>query len=140
MHIALVAESLDRKRVGAIIAINRYISWLRQEGIKITTISTGEPATEKVVVKSFYPFYMKNAMKDTDFVFADPDPKVLEKTFSMVDIVHIAFPFRLGKAAAKIANKMRKPLLVSFHVQPENLLFALNAEKIKPSGALPAAG
>lgn len=132
MHVALVAESMDMKRVGAIISLNRYVSWLRQEGIKITIISTGEPAPDMVVVKPFYPFYMRNALKDTDFVFADPDPEILENTFKTVDIVHVCFPFQLGKAAVKIARKMKKPLLVSVHVQPENLLFAVKAEKIKP--------
>lgn len=131
MHVALVAESMDRLRVGAIISLNRYINWLKAKGIKITIISTGQPAENKVVVKSFYPFYLKNALKDTDFTFADPDPKILEDAFKKVDIVHIGFPFQLGKAAAKVAKKMGKPLLISFHVQPENLLFAAKCEKIQ---------
>jgi len=131
MHIALVAESMDRMRVGAIISLNRYIKWLKDRGIEITIISTGEPAEDKVVVKPFYPFYLKKALKDTDFTFADPDPKILKDTFKKVDIVHVAFPFQLGKAAAKVAKKMRKPLIISFHVQPENLLFATKCERIR---------
>jgi len=131
MHIALVAESIDQMRVGGIISLNRYIKWLKDKGVKITIVSTGNPAEDKVVVDSFYPFYLKKALKETDFTFANPDPSILENTFRKVDIVHVAFPFQLGKAAAKVAKKMGKPLIISFHVQPENLLFATKCEKIR---------
>jgi len=130
MHIALVAESMDRMRVGAIFSLNRYVTWLRERGIKITIVTTGTPGEGKIILDAFYPWYMKNAFKETDFVFASPDRTILTNVFSNADVVHVAFPFQLGKAAVSLARKMNKPLLASFHVQPENLLYAINAEKI----------
>lgn len=132
MHIGLIAESMDRLRVGAIFSLNRYVTWLRERGVKITIVTTGAPGEGKIILDAFYPWYMKNAFKETDFVFASPDRTVLTDVFKKVDVVHVAFPFQLGKAAVSLARKMNKPLLASFHVQPENLLYAINAEKIRP--------
>ena len=53
---------------------------------------------------------------------ARPDHAVLARTFSQVDIVHLQFPFWLSFAALAEARRANKPVVASFHVQPENAL------------------
>ncbi len=42
-----------------------------------------------------------------------------------LDLVHMQFPFFLGAAVCRQAKRLGLPLICSFHVQPENLLYNL---------------
>lgn len=46
----------------------------------------------------------------------------LDEALQGLDLIHMQFPFFLGYRVALAANRLRIPLLASFHVQPENLL------------------
>jgi glycosyltransferase involved in cell wall biosynthesis len=50
----------------------------------------------------------------------------LRSIIANCDLVHIQFPFFLGHAAITEAERQKKPIVASFHVQPENILSNLN--------------
>ncbi|MFT5560173.1 MAG: glycosyltransferase involved in cell wall biosynthesis [Candidatus Azotimanducaceae bacterium] len=52
----------------------------------------------------------------------------LDKALHGLDLVHVQFPFFLGHAVCRAANRLGLPLICSFHVQPENLLRNLGLE------------
>ena len=90
---------------------------------KVTVISTGKAESGKIVLPQFYLPFAKKQMLEMGFLFAWPKHKVLENAFKNADLIHIQFPFLLGYKALKIARSMGKPVVMGFHVQPENLMW-----------------
>lgn len=52
--------------------------------------------------------------------------KKLERVIGDSDLLHVQFPFFLGHAAISEARRQGKPVVASFHVQPENILSNLS--------------
>jgi len=52
----------------------------------------------------------------------------VDKALAGLDLVHVQFPFFLGYAVCRAANRLGLPLICSFHVQPENLMRNLGLE------------
>ena len=52
---------------------------------------------------------------------AKPDRETLERAIVGADVVHIALPFRTGRAARDIAEENGIPVTSAFHCQPENI-------------------
>lgn len=125
LTIAQVIDVFENATNGAAISTQRFTNLLRKDGHKVIVISTGKEATDKIVLKEIYfPLaYIKKIMQKMKFVFAKPDKKILKETFSKVDIVHNQFPLWLGIVAVRIAKKMKKPLVSTFHVQGEQLMY-----------------
>lgn len=46
----------------------------------------------------------------------------VDRALAGLDLVHVQFPFFLGYAVCRAANRLGIPLICSFHVQPENLM------------------
>ena len=63
------------------------------------------------------------AMRESSFVMARPDRRVLASSFANAQVVHLQFPFWLSFAALDEARKTGLPIVAGFHIQPENMLF-----------------
>ncbi len=122
LNIVYVADIIDGEKSGGVISARRMIDTLKKEH-RLTIISTGREEPDKIALPAFYLPLVKNIMQEMGFTFAWPDGKILRKAFQDADIVHIQFPFLLGYRALYIARKMRKPMVLGFHVQPENLMW-----------------
>lgn len=68
------------------------------------------------------PFISKQIAK-YQFSFAHPDDAVIARALEGADLLHVQLPFWLGHRALAIARQMNIPVVVSHHVQPENLLY-----------------
>ena len=51
-----------------------------------------------------------------------PNRKKLQQVIKEADLLHVQFPFFLGHGAIAEAKRQDKPVVMSFHVQPENIL------------------
>ena len=51
-----------------------------------------------------------------------PNRKRLQQVIANADLLHVQFPFFLGHGAIAEAQRQGKPVVMSFHVQPENIL------------------
>jgi glycosyltransferase involved in cell wall biosynthesis len=51
-----------------------------------------------------------------------PNRKRLQQVMANADLLHVQFPFFLGHGAIAEARRQGKPVVMSFHVQPENIL------------------
>lgn len=131
MKIAIVADTYDNVNTGGTLSIRRLVGWLRDSGHEVRIVATGKPYDGKYSVPGFYLPILKPAMIKTNFIFGVPDPSVLSAAFSGVDIVHVAFPFQLGRGAVRFAKERGIPVVVSCHVQPENILFNIKLEKLR---------
>ncbi len=51
-----------------------------------------------------------------------PNRQKLQQVIKEADLLHVQFPFFLGHGAIAEAKRQNKPVVMSFHVQPENIL------------------
>jgi glycosyltransferase involved in cell wall biosynthesis len=123
VRIAMVLDTYDDARNGAVISTQRFTKLLRSNGNKVIIVSTGKPVEDKVLLKEFYPpfLFIRNIMKRMKFTFAWPNNEKLIDVIDKVDIVHNHFPFYLGYKAIKIAKQKNKPIVSTFHVQAEQI-------------------
>ncbi len=122
LKIVFVADVIDGEKSGGVISARRLTDYLKnRHDLKI--ISTGKKEPQKIVLKQFYLPFAKKQMLEMGFLFAWPNKKILIDNFKNADIIHIQFPFLLGYQALKIAKSMNKPVVLGFHVQPENLIW-----------------
>jgi len=123
LRVAMVLDTYDDARNGAVISTQRFTRLLREEGHKVFIVSTGTEEPDKVILKEFYPpvSMIKRIMQRMKFIFAWPDTKKLKDTFNQVDIIHSHFTFILGYKAIRIAKKLNKPIVSTFHVQAEQI-------------------
>lgn len=124
LKIAQVIDVYENSTNGGAISTQRFTKLLREDGNKVIVLSTGNPETDKIVLKEFYPpvAYLKKIIMHMKFVFAVPDKIVFEKIFTEVDVVHNQYPLWLGIVAVHVAKKMNKPVVSTYHVQGEQLM------------------
>jgi glycosyltransferase involved in cell wall biosynthesis len=122
LNIVFVADVVDGEKSGGVISARRLTDYLKTRH-KLTIISTGKEEDHKIVLPQFYLPFAKKQMIDMGFLFAWPNKQVLIDSFKDADLVHIQFPFLLGYQALKQAKKMGKPVVLGFHLQPENLIW-----------------
>ncbi len=122
LNIVFVADIIDGEKSGGVISAKRLIDYLKDRH-PLKVLTTGKPEKYKISLPAFYLPFVKNIMQDMGFIFAWPKRKTLENALKDADLVHIQFPFLLGYRTLSIARKMGKPVVLGFHVQPENLMW-----------------
>lgn len=131
LKIVFVADLIDGGKSGGVISASRLIDYLKDRH-SLTVLTTGKTEDYKIGLPSFYLPFVKKIMQEMGFIFAWPRRKILENALKDADLVHIQFPFLLGYRVLSIARKMGKPVILGFHVQPENLMWniGLNHDRI----------
>lgn len=122
MKIAIIADVLGEENNGTTITVKRLIHNLKERGHNVTIVSPsmideeGYFHVDTIDFKIFNKYVKKNGV-----ALAKPDDELLSKVISDCDVVHILMPFLMGRAAIRIADKLKKPVTTAFHVQPENV-------------------
>jgi 1,2-diacylglycerol 3-alpha-glucosyltransferase len=119
----MVIDSWDDAANGAVISTRRFTDLLRAQGHTVTILAAGEPAPGKVVLRPFYIPFANNIMRKMRLPFAWPTPAIIDATIAQQDVVHVQFPFYLGIKAITTAKRLGKPVVSTFHVQAEHLLY-----------------
>lgn len=130
LKIAYVIDSYDEQKSGGVITANRFIKELSKVH-DITIVSNSKNSDESNKMRGFYVPFAKNKMKKNGVKFAYPNTKKLKKIFADVDLIYVHFPFYLGIKSVDIAKKLGKPVIVGFHIQPENLLLNVGIQSQK---------
>ncbi|PKL38943.1 MAG: hypothetical protein CVV44_08730 [Spirochaetae bacterium HGW-Spirochaetae-1] len=138
LKIVMVTDVFDGAWGGGMVSTERFVRVLREQGYDVTVLSTGAPAAGKAVVPGYYfPIpAVKRIMKKNGFIFAIPKRDILKKIFEEADIIHVQFPFLLGYGTVRLARKLGKPVISSFHVQPENILYNIGIRNDALTGML----
>ena len=124
MKIAIVCDVLGEENNGTTIALKNLIDHLNASGhfVKVVCPDADKKGTDGYCVvptRKFTPI-ISWVLRKNGVVLAKPDKKILKEVVAWADVIHIEVPFALGKAAAKIARRMGKPVTASFHMQAEN--------------------
>ena len=72
-----------------------------------------------------FPKVIDKYFKANEMVFAKPDEEVMREVFKNQDVIHFYMPFALARKGVKIAEEMHIPHTTAFHVQPENITYAV---------------
>ena len=124
LKVAVVADVLGQENNGTTIAGMNFIRSLQAKGHDVIVIS---PDQDKKglpghVVMPIWNFGIFNRyVEKNGVVIAKVDHQLLEDTLKDVDVIHTMLAFSLGKATAKIANRLGIPLTCGFHTQAENI-------------------
>lgn len=122
MRIAWIADTFDGLS-GGVVSSRRFVSALRARGHEVTVVTTGEPGPGRVSVRGFQ--VPIEAMRRNEFSFGLPSRRAFDRAIAAADVVHVAFGFALGWSALRYARAASVPVVASFHVQPENVLYNL---------------
>ncbi len=123
LRVAMVIDVWDDPGNGAVVSTRRFTELLRERGHTVTVLAGGAPAPGKIALPRFTIPLAAGIMRKMRFLFAWPDRGVLAAAFAEHDLVHVQMPFYLGMRAVAIARKMGRPVVSTFHVLAENLLY-----------------
>jgi 1,2-diacylglycerol 3-alpha-glucosyltransferase len=118
LRVAFVADTLHSASGGGILSGEYVVDRLRRNHDVVSVGADGDDAMPAFQLPL-------RAMRESSFVMAKPDRRVLAKAFAGVDLVHLQFPFWLSFAALDEAKKLGLPVVAGFHVQPENALYSV---------------
>lgn len=119
----MVIDSWDDAANGAVVSTRRFADLLRARGHTVTILAAGEPSPGKVALPTFYIPFANGIMRKMRLPFAWPTRRLVEDTLSRQDVVHVHFPFYLGIRTITLARRMGLPVVSTFHVQAEHLLY-----------------
>lgn len=126
MKILIVIDQYDNLSNGTTISAKRFVDGLRKDENEVQILSTGKDEEDKFSLKTYkFPKIIDKYFKANEMVFARPDEEVMRNVFKDQDVIHFYMPFRLAKKGVKIAEEMHIPHTTAFHVQPENITYAV---------------
>ncbi len=126
MKILIVIDQYDNLSNGTTISAKRFVDGLRKNGNEVQVLSTGRDSEDKFGLKTYkFPKVIDKYFKANEMVFAKPDEDVMRNVFKDQDVIHFYMPFALARKGVKIAEEMHIPHTTAFHVQPENITYAV---------------
>jgi glycosyltransferase involved in cell wall biosynthesis len=66
--------------------------------------------------------------KRSNMRFAKFDKEIVARAFEGADVVHVFFPFKLGRESFRLAEEMGIPVCGAFHCQPENITYNIGLQ------------
>lgn len=125
MTITVVCDILGQENNGTTIATMNLIRFLESRGhiVRILCADPNREIDDKMFVTPTHDFgkLINDYVAKNGVSLAKADKNIIAKAIDGVDIVHIMFPFSLGQATAKIAQKNKIPLSAGFHLLAENV-------------------
>lgn len=128
-RIAMVVDPWHHPFNGTVVSTRRFVSAL-SDRFKFHILVADDPGQK--LDKGCIAFPRMNIPGINPIIermkapLARPNRQLLERVITDSDLLHVQFPFFLGHGAIREARRQRKPVVASFHVQPENILSNLN--------------
>lgn len=125
-RIAIVIDPWDHPFNGTVVSTRRFVAALADRGVSLRLLSLGEGAVDDAWERvSFEPLRIPGVNRIIDRMrspLARPSRERLRQALDGCDLLHVQYPFFLGRAALREARRRGLPVVCSFHVQPENIL------------------
>lgn len=122
LKVAIVIDVYDNATNGAVISTRRFVKLLEHH-YSITIITSGDPQPGRVVLPELRLPLVNGIIKSNNYTFARPQRCTMEECILKMNLIHVETPFLLGTRAIKIAREGHVPVICTFHVQPENILY-----------------
>ena len=122
LKVAIVIDVYDNATNGAVISTKRFAQLLEHYHA-LTIITSGHQQPGRVVLPELRLPLVNGIIKNNNYTFARPKRGILEECLPKMNLIHVETPFFLGIRAIKIARAVGVPVICTFHVQPENILY-----------------
>ena len=130
MRVGLVLDSWEFPFNGTVISARRFVRALANRGIEFSVLCAegeGAPTGGEGVDTTWLPPLSlpgyNGVMREMRFPWAKPARGTLERALRSVDLLHVLLSAPLGVAATRRARALGLPVLWTFNVQAENMLW-----------------
>ena len=122
--IGLVIDPWDFPFNGTVVSTRRFVAALSNQ-FHFKILKTGN-APDQIAQNEFH--FPKLSIPGANRIIdqmqaplARPNRRLLERVVADCDLIHVQYPFLLAHQAIRTARLLGKPVISSFHVQPENI-------------------
>lgn len=126
MKILLVCNNASIPGNGICTSVRTTVAQLRKSGIDARVLAgeNADPAGPQpdFRLKRFYFPFFQPIIDANGFSYASRDKIIIRQAVEWADVVHIQEPLFLQKTAIRMAQKMGKAVVGTFHLYTENLL------------------
>lgn len=122
--VGLVIDPWDFPFNGTVVSTRRFVAALsNQFDFKIlkTSNAPDQIATNEVYFPKLSIPGANGIIDQMQAPLARPNRALLETVVADCDLIHVQYPFLLAHQAIRTARLLGKPVISSFHVQPENI-------------------
>lgn len=132
MKVLFVVNNYYAKGNGLSGSARRTVAKLKEAGVDVKVLSAPNsdengPQPEFKLGNWKFPVF-NGLIHKQGYGFATADRKVIEDAVKWADIIHLEEPFHLQRITCKIADKLNKPIVGTYHLHPENLFASIHNE------------
>lgn len=114
---------------GMCASARRTVHYLKEAGHEVRVLSgpnkqAAEPQPEFALKEYKFPFF-QGIIEAQGFSYASSDPVVMEEAIRWADVIHLEEAFVLEIKALRIAQRLGKPVVATYHLHPENITNSL---------------
>ncbi|MDY6367678.1 MAG: glycosyltransferase, partial [Clostridia bacterium] len=132
MKVLYVVNNYFTKGNGLTGSARRTVKKLKEAGLDVQVLSASNPekgGPEPEFMLGHYKFpVFEGIIHKQGYGFASADKDVIEKAVKWADVIHLEEPFHLQRVTCKIAAKLGKPIVGTYHLHPENLFASIHNE------------
>jgi 1,2-diacylglycerol 3-alpha-glucosyltransferase len=122
--IGLVIDPWDFPFNGTVVSTRRFVAALSNQ-FNFKILKTGNVPDQTANNEIHFPkLSIPGANRIIDQMqapLARPSRRLLQRVVADCDLIHVQYPFLLAHQAIRTARRLGKPVISSFHVQPENI-------------------
>ncbi len=135
MKILIVCNNAFMRGNGVCTAVLSLVDRLKAKGIEARLMACVNPDTEgkqpEYPLKHFkFPFF-EPIIYSNGFRYASFDKKIARKAIEWADVVHLCEGFPLEAKVARLAKRMGKPCVGTYHIFTENIMANLGMRKAR---------
>jgi glycosyltransferase involved in cell wall biosynthesis len=123
MVVVFVLDNYLSETDGTNISAHRFRDELIKRGHTVRVVAIDVEGPDMYGLKEHYVPIATPVAKRSNMRFAKFDKTIVAGAFEGADIVHVFFPFQLGRECFRLAKKMGIPVCGAFHCQPENVTY-----------------
>lgn len=131
MNIIIVTDYMDRLTNGTVITAKRLSDGLKNHGHNVRIIAYGATGEGAISLNKRYCPIVSKVAKKQDITFGKFDEMKIRQAFLTADVIHLIMPVSLERKCKKLADSMGIPATSAFHVQPENISYAVHLGRYK---------
>ena len=129
MKILFVLNNYYATGNGLSASARRTVQALKDAGEEVRVLSgpnlTGSGPQPEYLLKRFYFPFFQGIIDAHGYQFASSDKRIIKEAVSWADVIHLEEPFVLESNTIKIAKRMGKPIVGTYHLHPENIFCSL---------------
>ena len=133
MKVLFVVNNFYIKGNGLSGSARRTVYKLREAGIEVKVLSSANPNPNgpqpEFLLEHFKVPIFEKLIQRQGYSFSKNDKAIITQAVEWADIIHLEEPFVLQVATCKIARKLNKTIVGTYHLHPENLFASIGLDK-----------